>query len=78
MFGRNEEIELALREMENSRIVETGSIDCIAECGLYLDYEKDSTIYRIVLGYNDLGGWVEYNGKLVDFSLEKCQTARIK
>ena len=72
------ELETALAEMIGVTIITVGFIKEIAECGMYFDYNKDDQNYRLVLGYNELGGWIEYKGKLADFSLEKCLTARIK
>jgi hypothetical protein len=75
---KHEELQEALGDMLWSQIVEVGSIDEIRECGLYFDYKKGNKVYRVVLGYNDLGGWVEYHGKKSEFSLEKCLTASIQ
>jgi len=72
---RHDEIQVVLNKMVCSKIIDTGTIECISECGIYFDYEKDEEVHRFVLGYNDLGGWIEYDGKLSDFSLDKCQTA---
>jgi len=32
---------------------------------LAIDFEKDDKIFRVVLGYNELGMWVEYSGEKI-------------
>ena len=76
-MGDNKDIELVLKRMIGSKVVGTGSLDYIWECGLYIDYEKEGEVHRFVMGCNELGSWIEYDGKLSDFAPEKCVTAKL-
>jgi len=56
------QVDKALRNMIDSEIKNVGFIKGELEGGLTFDYNKDGNIFRLVLGYNELGEWVIYHG----------------
>lgn len=56
------EMSLALNDLIGCEIIDTGFIGEIREGGLTIDYIKEGQKKRLVLGYNDLGEWVWFNG----------------
>lgn len=62
----NPEHELLCRELlqlVGSKIVDAGFVPEVKEGGLTIDFDKDGKKMRLVVGYNDLGGWVEFFGE---------------
>ena len=60
-------VSIALKKTVGATITDAGFLDGSREGGLTLDYDKDGVEMRLVLGYNDLGEWVEWQGPLEDF-----------
>ena len=56
-------VHMSLASMIGSRIVAAGYVPGEPEGGLGFDYVKRGRTYRLVLGYNDLGTWVKYEGE---------------
>lgn len=54
--------ELDLSDLKNAHINEIGFHPEAKEGGLTFDYEKDGIKKRIILGYNELGTWIEWQG----------------
>ena len=53
----------ALEQMIGYTIVNAGFVKTCKEGGLTFDFNKNGTKMRLVLGYNDLGEWVEFLGE---------------
>lgn len=63
-----------LDDLVGGRVLAVGFHPAAREGGLAIDYERESpkgVVYRrrMVLGYTDLGLWVEWNGNRADSSL---------
>jgi len=54
---RFEKLEPDFAAMKGGRIIDVGFVPKIHEGGLAIDYERDGSTYRLVLGYNELGTW---------------------
>lgn len=53
-----------LDSLVGATVLDVGFHPLMDEGGLTIDYSKDGEIRRIVLGYTELGLWVEYDGPM--------------
>jgi len=64
----SDEISKAVEQMVGSTVVDAGFVRDVQEGGLAFDFDKRGKVagsverMRLVIGYNDLGEWVEYLG----------------
>lgn len=58
----DKELSKALEEIIGAKIIDAGFIGDV-EGGLTFDVEKNGKIMRLVIGYTELGEWVEYFGR---------------
>lgn len=50
-------------KLKNKKIIEIGFIKGVPiEGGLAIDYEDDNKIKRIVMGFTELGAWIQWHG----------------
>ena len=59
----DDEASKALEKMIGATIVDVGFVKTCKEGGLTFDFDKDGKKKRLVLGYNELGEWVEFLGE---------------
>jgi len=59
----DDSVSKALERLIGAKIVDIGFLNSLREGGLAIDYNNGvpGTVYRLVLGYNELGEWVELN-----------------
>ena len=57
------ELEESFEHMQGAKIIEMGFIEEQSEGGLTIDYMKENKLYRIVIGFNELGMWQVWQGK---------------
>ena len=65
----DDKVSKAVEDMIGAKIVDSGFIKEVNEGGLAFDYVKEGekVVKRLVLGYNELGEWVKYQGSEEDF-----------
>lgn len=56
-----------LNKTIGAKIINAGFIEENVEGGITIDYQHDNKkAMRLVIGYTDLGEWVEYNGPVAE------------
>lgn len=53
-----------LEDLVGAKVIGVGFHPAAKEGGLTIDYEKKGVVKRMVLGYTDLGMWVDWFGKV--------------
>ena len=56
----SDDVSKAVEKMIGATIVDAGFVQTCREGGLAFDFDKDGKKMRLVIGYNDLGEWVEF------------------
>ena len=59
----SKDLEKALERIKNKRIIDIGFIDEYQEGGLTIDYAEEHEDRRIVIGFNELGAWLVWEGQ---------------
>ena len=59
----DDSVSKALEKMVGATIVDAGFVKTCGEGGLTFDFDKDGEKMRLVLGYNELGEWIEFFGE---------------
>lgn len=62
-FGHDKSVAKALHDLNGSEVIKAGFIPKHGEGGLTIDYKKSGTEKRLVIGYNELGDWIDYYGE---------------
>lgn len=57
-------MEFNLSELEDAKILRIGVHPLAQEGGFSIDYEKSGEKKRLVLGYTELGTWIEWHGTI--------------
>lgn len=61
-FQKKSKYRPSLSFLNGKKIVKIGFADCKIEGGLMIDYLDGDIEKRLILGYTELGEWIEWKG----------------